>query len=485
MKKYIGPYSFLIIPLFLESGRIKDFKKYINRCHQSDECNWELGRVISNEAKNSKKRLCDFYRISASYSFLHQLFHPFVTDNPQDKLDDEYCVLRYKGVDGFDEPLEFEDPFGEKGPVTFGIFNHTNSFDALKLIFNLEAKVGLLVIPTSADIDVSQYSDFLYAFHTTSLKCITGKKNSEVKCINDFIRDWMSDFKGWYHQFNMDYAHHLTYVNISPETNDADCRLLTSSITKCYHHQYSYNMDVCRLEVYPKEVYIGIAPQGLTIMTKLPDNPTEEQVLYYRREHTEHYMLYMMCLLQRYVLIRIVADLSSMDKVAVIPVSWIKRKWQEGTNLLKRIFCTHNFLEVSHISMRAYLKQMREQTKIISITQIKNNFSSISDFPEYNLFYNICNEILGIKSLYDEIEKKMKRLDAYLIQAANENKERADWILSMILAFLTVFSATKDIMDLTEKVITKEVPTLYIIVATFAIIPIVLLFYTIIKTFRR
>ena len=79
----------------------------------------------------------------------------------------------------------------------------------------------------------------------------------------------------------------------------------------------------------------------------------------------------------------------------------------------------------------------------------------------------------------------MKRLDAYLIQEANENKERADWILSMILAFLTVFSATKDIMDLTEKVITKEVPTLYIIVATFAIIPIVLLFYTIIKIFRR
>lgn len=485
MKKRLGPYSYLIIPLFLEDGNIKDFKRYIKRCAQSEECQWELGRVIPNASGDWHQRLSDFYRSSASYSFLHQLFHPFVTDNPNDLINDECCVLRYKGIDEFDEPLSYIAPREDRDPITFGIFNNPNSFDALKLILNLKAMVGLLVIPTSSNVAANQYGNMLYELHVTSLRCIVNRDFwKEDKSINDLIDKWMSDFEGWYHQFNEEYAHHLTYVSVNPDTSDADCRLWTSSITTCSHNKYSKGMSSCQIEVYPPRVYIGVATQGMTIMTLLPDNPTNRQIQYYHREHTEHYMLYMMCLMQRYALLKVIADLSTIDNPSR-PKSWIIHKWEWMAKRVKSSFRKNRLFEKSHVSMNRRLKRVRELTKVISITQIKNNFNSISDFPEYNMFYKMCCDALGIKALYEETEKKMKRVDAYLTQVSDENKERADWMLSLILAFLTVFSATKDIKDLTEEVITKDPPMLYYIVAAFAIIPVMLLFYTIIKTFRR
>lgn len=482
MKNNIKPYSYIIVPIFLENNSIKKFWKYINNCNDNSKCSWEIGRIVADNY--AQKR---FYRETSCYSFLHQLYKPFVTNDKDEKLSKECCVLRYKGTDLFDIPLSFTDPFDETKKTDFALFNNQNSFDSVRLILNLVSNVGLLMIPTSALINVGEYSDFLSVLHVTSLPCISKKGESKKRnwSLNDFISDIMEDFKGLYYVFNKEYAHHLTYVSVDPETPDEVRRTLLSDITSCVHSKNNRGLTDINITSLPCQIHLAIAYQGLTIMTQIPDNPSEEQLFFYRREHTERYMLYIMCLLQRYTLLKIVNDLALIDEKNYDDRCGIYNIFEKCNKIIPKKLRTHNLLTLFKLSERKYLKKVREQSKIISITKIKNSFCNISDFPEYNKFYSMCCDSLGINALYDDVSKKMERLDAYLTQKSDENKERADWMLSLILSVLTVFSTTNDIMQLTQNIITREVPKLYYIMAVLAFIPIVLLFYTIIKTFRR
>ena len=96
------------------------------------------------------------------------------------------------------------------------------------------------------------------------------------------------------------------------------------------------------------------------------------------------------------------------------------------------------------------------------------------------------DEVKEIDKLYSEIDNKVKNLDSYLTQLSDGNKERADWHLSIILATLTVMSASNDGIQIIDRINNPDhkYPWLYIAGLIVAIFFVAYLIYTIFKTRR-
>lgn len=128
------------------------------------------------------------------------------------------------------------------------------------------------------------------------------------------------------------------------------------------------------------------------------------------------------------------------------------------------------------------LALQREQVKTASLIRIENYFSHISEYSLYNEFYQMCSKAYGITMLYTEIEQKMSMLNTYLTQQSDDRHERAEWLLSIIMAILTVTSATNDISQLSSGVVKQ--PWLFIMGLSFAVVIFFYIFRAIFKNMR-
>lgn len=459
----IYPYSYLIVPFAIHQDGATKFctliDKYVgvrNSLIQEEQSTWIPGRVVKRRYKGQ------LYRENMVYPHFSQIFEAFACNDklglmmpPNDCY--VFALNRFGDEECFDKPLLFD--FGT-GSFEFGIFNNKNSFDAVKMVVNVNSSVGLLVVPVSSNISFDEYKMFIGSLRKISSPTIKTKDTEETPwSIQNKIEEWMMEFKGCYHFFSEE-ALHLTYLVQEGESIDDSLRQQLLNMVKNQSVKTLANSIEPNLIEVQNQLVICSSLEGIGILIMSGKDILNSDGFkkYYGTEQTERFIITMSVVMQRYALI------SMIDKVTKLG-EHIRQK-----DTLKR-HTKENFLSI-----------LREQVKAVSLIRIKNYFSEVSNHVLYNEFYQMCCSSFGINKLYIEIEQKMSMLNTYLTQQSDEKHEKAEWLLSIIMAFLTVSSATNDISQLSKDIIGQ--PWLFISGLTFAILVFIFIFRAIFKNMR-
>lgn len=442
----IYPYTYLLVPFSIVDNSLSFFKDYLSSCNQKECSKWRHAKVTSISEQ-------PVFREAAYYVHLKPFFNAFIGEKPLS----DCVVLDLKEKTPYcNESLSFEN---DANSFVFSIQYQENSFDTIKLIVNLQTKVGLLVIPIKTKVPVNEYQDFLYTVRYTNIP-IKMKKDEKKWTLNEKVEELMGDFREHYQKFNEYYAQHLTYIFFDQDVIDDGNETILAGITRCKKRDMIGSDTTCASMKISNTVLIGAATEGVTIMTalKLKKEKAErrKQKHEYALEQSERYMITMMTIFERYLLLHVISNLSKIY--------------------------THNDPKGN----------LRGIVEIVSRTKTKNHFTSISVFPEYNEFYRLCSSSFEIDILYKEVEQKMSSLNSHLTQISNEKREeaeelkkKADWTLSILLAILTVTQSMGAVSQMTGEMITKEMPWLSIIVVASGVVMIAFLYFAVIRKLHR
>ncbi len=502
----IGTYSYLISPFFIKEGAgIERFKSYINNLSSDDdadfsELSWKQGRVIRY---NSKRLL---FREGVFYPHFMKRFASFADNHggASEVLNDVHVLsLQKKDLERYyDEHLVFNpDPDSTDIKIDFTIHNFANSFDAVKLVVNLNSQVGLLIIPIPTKLPLDNFAEFIYFIRKTSSKAVKiADSDEKLWSINDFLDNIMGDFRGCY-DFITDEAHHLSYLLLENDVIDDDTRSCILSISEKMKGGNIDSLEKCLIKEIPNQLLISSSAEGTIILSRIDEKikNSEQFAEYYKIEQTERYIIYMTLIMQRYSLLKLVKKLTEISyNIKHDTPKCYKTPKQKTIDFLKKAislkgyfqFIKHAVLHIFHwwhgrtqSNKKRIIDELREQVKILSLIRIENYFSIISEYSLYNEFYQMCSASLGIDKLYTEIEQKMSMLNTYLTQQTEEVHERAELQLSIILAILTVTSTTSDIIALSSEHVKQ--PWLFIIALIFMITFVTYLYSTIFKSMRK
>lgn len=358
--------------------------------------------------------------------------------------------------------------------MAFNIGRRQSSFLSPKLIVCPNAAVGLLLIPVVPVMprqpDLKQLVRFNYLLHKTdgkSCKISIDRSSSNRRYRSAFcsLRDkkeypssderlaralklpfdaeqqmalfTMSDLLASlmqgisYSRFNNDVLHVFTYVEVTPDEFASktsipfDFTRLTMCINDGYRVTDEQKDKVMRKSTF-ENVYMGSTASGGAIMTVVDsESPMYLQQFFTSSLQPRYLWIYVMMLMQRHSLLNM-------------------------TNWLISIGLDGNSDET--------LQRVRQAVRHMSELTVNNRFSTISDYTQHNSFYHQCCEVQGIDTLYAEVEQKMDTLNDLLEQLSDEKKERIDsnkefWqaVLAVILAVLTMFSATNDGVEVLMK----------------------------------
>lgn len=461
----VNPYSYLIIPFAIHKDGATKFRalidKYVgvqNSLIQEEQSTWIPGRVVKRRYKGQ------LYRENMVYPHFSRIFEAFACNDKSGlrmPSNDFYvfALNHYGDAELFDKPLLFD--YGT-GCVEFSMFNNRNSFDAVKMVVNIDSSVGLLIVPVSARISFDDYKNFIRSLRKISSPSIKTKDTEETPwSIQNKLEEWMMEFKGCYHFFSEE-ALHLTYLVQEGERIGDGLRQQLLNMVKSQSVKTLANSIEPSLIEVQNQLVICSSLEGISILTMSGKGILDIDGFkkYYGTEQTERYIITMSVILQRYALISMIDQVTELGE-------HIRQK-----DTLKR-HTKENFLNI-----------LREQVKAVSLIRIKNYFSEVSNHVLYNEFYQMCCSSFGINNLYIEIEQKMSMLNTYLTQQSDEKRERAEWQLSVILAILTVTSATNDIVQLASVGDKIQQPWLFIIGLSFAIGIFIFIFRAIFKNMR-
>lgn len=505
----VHPYSYLVIPFnIVEGNGTQKFKEYLAMLSA------EYGQVGINPSRNNltwisgrvfrEQRI--LFREQMAYSHFQPIFDAFACNEAEGNRmpDSSLYVLslqRYEEEDMFDKTLTLV--LGDGNEMEFAIHNMKNSFDAVKMIVNISASVGLIVIPIATKLTIDMFQRFIYLIREITKRSIKQKDKSEdLWSIQDKIREWMSQFEGCY-SFTTHEAQHLSFFVTEKLDNSDAIRQQLLRISRSQRIETTGKpLGVDFLEV-PNQVIICSAMEGTAIMTIAEDDGIINKRHFkkmYSTEQTERYIIFMSVLIQRYALINIVNQLTKLGEQigkATSAKSSIRSPKERFlhpkdtilgiTSSAKQMLGTIKLGIISWwngkpTSQQNLLTLQREHVKATSIIRIENYFSHISEYTIYNEFYQMCSKASGITTLYKEIEQKMSMLSTYLTQQSDDRHEKAEWQLSIILAILTVTSATNDISELSRGVIDQ--PWLFIVGLTFAVTICFYIFRAIFKNMR-
>lgn len=508
----IPPYSYLVVPFNIVEGKgTQKFKDYIAMLSleyaesegnpDRDKLTWIPGRVFR------EKRI--LFREQMAYPHYQPLFDAFACNEPKGDMmpDSSLYVLslqRYGEEELFDNTLTLTlgDNDDTKEEIEFTIHNMKNSFDAVKIIVNINASVGLIVVPVATNLSIDKFQRFIYLIREISQRAIKEKdKEEDAWSIQDKILEWMKDFSGCYTLTSQE-AQHLSFVI---DETYRDSQLQRQLLLRISGSRQIGNADKLSVEKFlelPGQLHICSVMEGTTIMTILKDG-IEDKAHFkrmYSTEQTERYIVFMSVLIQRYALIGIVRQLTKLGKLISVkstetpiirspkesilhPIGTLLRAAASIKRMVMHIRLTivswWNGKPKSKIDMLAL---QRDQIKAVSLIRIENYFSHISEYSLYNDFYQMCSNANGITKLYEEIEQKMAMLSTYLTQQSDDRHEKAEWQLSIILAILTVTSATNDITQLSKGILGQ--PWLFIVGLTFAVAIFFYIFRAIFKNMR-
>lgn len=461
----INPYSYLIVPFAIHKDGINKFRALIDKyvgvqdsLIQEENATWIPGRVIKRRYKGQ------LYRDNMVYPHFSRIFEAFACNDKSGlRMPPNDCYVfalnRFGDEECFDKPLLFD--IGT-GCFEFGIFNNKHSFDAVKMVVNTNSSVGLLIIPVSSNISFDEYKKFIGSLRKISSPSIITKDTKETPwSIQNKLEKWMEEFKGYYHFF-CEEALHLTYLVQEGNSIDDHLRQQLLNMVKNQNVKTLANSIEPNLIEVQNQLVICSSLEGISILTMSGNGILDIDGFkkYYGTEQAERYIITMSVIMQRYALISMIDQVTELGE-------HIRQK-----DTQKR-YAKENFLNT-----------LREQVKAVSLIRIKNYFSEVSNHVLYNEFYQMCCSSFGINNLYQEIEQKMSMLNTYLTQQSDEKREKAEWQLSIILAILTVTSATNDIVQLASVGDKIKQPWLFIIGLSFAIGVFIFIFRAIFKNMR-
>lgn len=132
-------------------------------------------------------------------------------------------------------------------------------------------------------------------------------------------------------------------------------------------------------------------------------------------------------------------------------------------NSLINMLCAIQDIDLSDTGEQG-TSDTRDTLRSLIQTRVNAQFYTISDvLDNLNNYYKHLCQSYQLEPLYDEAEKKTAMVNTFLSQIHEANNELADqqqnrqnWFLSIILAILTVTSASNDILDFSTKVETIE-----------------------------
>lgn len=224
--------------------------------------------------------------------------------------------------------------------------------------------------------------------------------------------------------FNNTRIHLFTYyqlknVDLSNPANLDEVRLDLARIIRCQNHKYKLDIeDVNISELYTKSfqnIYFGSSVEGGGIMTILTDEKSDFLQNFHKHSFSKRYIwIYLMVLMQRYTLLYLINELTSVDD---------------------------DNLNVS-------LVKLKKEVEHLSAVKVNTYFTDVSDFTQHNLFYRFCMRNLHIPEHFKEIDEKMAVLNAAIRHKEKEKEEIRENRLALILAILAIASASKDGSDL-------------------------------------
>lgn len=258
-----------------------------------------------------------------------------------------------------------------------------------------------------------------------------------VKMLLTGIPEWTLFEKGRAHVFSY-YSFVKKELSLTPEEKQAIILL-----TRCTDSKYNIpveNFDNSRSFTSTfSNVYMGSSIEGGCICTVRQvdengesNNPSNGFINSFATGNLQHrYLwLYFMALMQRYVMLRMVVELSYLDLYGD------SSSQRETFNKRYGYFCN---------------------------TKIKSAFRDVSSFSQHNQFYKFLMDNMEIDELYKEVESKMQIVDSYLqmqrnelMRKRNEQNEKQNKkinITSIILSVLMFVIAIIQAVDIILKYI--------------------------------
>lgn len=256
-----------------------------------------------------------------------------------------------------------------------------------------------------------------------------------VKMLLTGIPEWTLFEKGRAHVFTY-YCFVKEELSLTAQEKEAIILL-----TRCIDSKYNIpieNFDNSRSFTSTfSNVYMGSSIEGGCICTIFQvddkgksNNPSNGFINSFATGNLQHrYLwLYFMALMQRYVMLRMVAELSDLDLYGD------SSSQRETFNKRYGYFCN---------------------------TKIKSAFRDVSSFSQHNQLYKFLMDNMEIDELYKEVESKMQIVDSYLQMQRNElmrkrNEQNEEQnkkinIASIILSVLMFIIAIIEAIDIIYK----------------------------------
>lgn len=236
--------------------------------------------------------------------------------------------------------------------------------------------------------------------------------NKENNCGNSIVR------------FNDTRIHLFTYyqldcTNLDESHSDSQIILDMARIVRCQNQKYKLDIgDVKSSNLCMKtfqNVYMGSSVEGGAIMTVFSDDGSDFFQNFHKSSFSKRYIwIYLMVLMQRYTLLHLIHGLTNVD----------------DDNLKVSLF------------------KLKEQVEHLSAVKVNTYFTDVSDYTQHNQFYRFCIKNLRIQEHFQEIDEKMNILNAVIKHKEEEKEDIRSNRFALILAILTIASASKDGSDL-------------------------------------
>lgn len=245
----------------------------------------------------------------------------------------------------------------------------------------------------------------------------------------DIVRMLLRGIPEWT-LFEKGRAHVFTYFSFVKDTLELTKEEKQSIIllTRCANNKYNIPVeDFDNSSAYTstfRNFFMGSSIEGGCMCTiqqvsedGLSCNLSNNFIKGFATGNLQHrYMwMYFMALMQRYVMLRMVMELSELDLNSDSPVQ------REIFNERYGYFCS---------------------------TKIKSLFRNISSFSQHNQFYKFLIDNMEIDALYNEVESKMQIVDSYLqmqnnelLKKRNEQNETQSRKINSISLALGIFMA--------------------------------------------
>ena len=229
----------------------------------------------------------------------------------------------------------------------------------------------------------------------------------------------MAGLDGWYERFNSDMNHLFTFIEL--EHTEVTPELLDDfhHITTCTNSNYQmlkFRFEEQCTQTF-ENVYVGSSVEGGAMMIVKPKPSTDFWDGFGKGQFDKRYMwFYIMALMQRHTLIHQIYKLTKI-----------------------------------YTGNKTSVRLLREEVDKTSKLGVNTYFSVLTDHTQHHIFYEHCKKNLNIDMLRNELSEKMEMLNDNLESKSDRIKERQQRILAILVAILTIFSATNDGMDVVLK----------------------------------